>query len=109
MNHHFSRRFCVFAVVFLHALTAYSESDFSPGPRSTKEADLLLKEASSAQNLRKPDQEARALERFRNRYPSDPRMVEASLRLLQVYDSIGKPWLLIQTSKATLHLKLTPD
>jgi hypothetical protein len=81
----------------------------NPGPRSQTEADFLFKDAAENGSQGKVKEEIRELERFKNRYPSDPRIESVYLKLLSDYKTENNQSLVISTAKEALLLKLSND
>ena len=73
-----------FSLAILWIGVARADSPPNPGPRSKTEADVLFQGAADAQAHANYEDATRSLERFRKRYPSDPRFLDASLQLLKV-------------------------
>jgi tetratricopeptide (TPR) repeat protein len=80
-----------------------------PGPRSVDEAKLLYQEGSAAVTAKKYADATRSLERFVERYPSDPNIQQAYLGLIEALFNEKKYEATVETTKQFLSLIVPED
>ena len=81
----------------------------NPGPRSPEEANVLYQQAQTALSGGHADSAIRDLIRFRNRYPTVSRFVQAGIQLSQANFDAHHFDESARIAKEVLHSRLTPE